>query len=167
MRRAPDLILYLAVFVLFGSVLLWVQSAEWPLIAVGGFASLVLVGLAALGARRRLVLLVGERSGRVDAIGAALEEAGYDVCSCAGPSNRPCPVLLGRRCPLSERPIAAMMCHPDGEPYAPCGMEFRVPSVIVEERLDGTLRHEGAVARMGPHDGPARLVTRMQDLLAA
>ncbi len=167
MRRVPDLILYLAVFVLFGSVLLWVQSADWTVIVFGGAAAMVLVALAAVAGRRRPVLLVGDASERVASIGAALEEDGYDVCSCAGPSNRPCPVLRGRPCPLGERPMAAVICHADGRPYAPCGVEFRIPFVVVEELLEGEPERFGSAARVGPGESSERVVSRMRELLAA
>jgi hypothetical protein len=167
MRRVPDLILYLAVFVLFGSVLLWVQSADWPVIVFGGGAALVLLALAAVAGRRRPVLLVGEASERVTAIGAALQEEGYDVCSCAGPSNRPCPVLRGRPCPLDERPMAAVICHEDGRLYAPCGVEFRIPFVVAEERFEGEPERFGRAARVGPEESAERVVSRMREVLAA
>jgi hypothetical protein len=167
MRRVPDLILYLAVFVLFGSVLLWVQSADWPVIVFGGGAALVLLALAAVAGRRRPVLLVGEASERVTAIGAALQEEGYDVCSCAGPSNRPCPVLRGRPCPLDERPMAAVICHEDGQLYAPCGAEFWVPFVVVEDRLAGEPERLGNAVRVGPGESAERVVGRMREVLAA
>jgi hypothetical protein len=166
MRRIPDLLLYIAVFVLFGSVLLWVQSAGWPLLVFGAFASLLIAGLAAFADRHRTVLVVGEPSASVASIDDALEEAGYDVRSCAGPANRPCPVLQGRRCPLGERPIAALVYRPAiGGRYAPCGSEFRIPSVIVEERLVDEPEPIGSYARVGLDHGADHVVRVMQGLL--
>jgi hypothetical protein len=169
MRRTTDLLMYVAVFVLFGAVLLWVESAGWPLVTFGAFAAALLVVLVLLGARRRTVLLVGERSNQLETIERALERAGYEVCSCAGPANRPCPVLQGRHCPLAERPLAAIVYRPtdDGGRYAPCGPEFRVPSVIVEERLEREPEALGTIARVGLDHGADHVVRRMQELLAA
>jgi hypothetical protein len=167
MRRMPDLILYVAVFVLFGSVLLWVQSAGWPLLIFGAFAALLVVALAGLGTRRRTVLVVGEPSANVRSIDRALEDAGYEVCSCAGPANRPCPVLQGRHCPLGDRPVAALVYHPGlhGR-YAPCGSDLHVPVVVVEDRLDEQPEPVGGVAQVGLDRGVGHVVGRMQDLIA-
>ena len=166
MRRMPDLLLYVAAFVLFGSVLLWVESAGWPLVIFGAFAALLVVAIVALDARHRTVLVVGEPSPSVSSIDHALEDAGYEVCSCAGPGNRPCPVLNGRRCPLGERPIAALIYHPGlGGRYAPCGSEFRIPSVIVEERLAAEPEPVGRYARVGLDHGADHVVTTMRGLL--
>jgi hypothetical protein len=77
-------------------------------------------------------------------------------------------VLQGRHCPLTERPIAALIHHASvGGRYAPCGAEFRIPSVIVEERLDAEPEPVGAVAHVGLDRGPDHVLKRMRDLLAA
>ena len=169
MRRGM-VVLYLGTFILFGAVVLWAEQAAWPLVPLfGAFAVLLVVASAWGDGRRRTVLVVGERSGDVESIDRALEGAGYVVCSCAGPGNRPCPVFQGRACPLGERPLAAVIYHPAGERgrYAPCGRALRVRALIVEEHLDTEAETVGPVARVGLDHDPDRVVRTMRDLLAS
>src|SRR3972149_10029388 len=131
MRWRDELGLYLATFVLFGAVLLLADEATWPLVVVFGALAVLLIGaMAWRTARVPTVLVVGSASEEVEALDEALEYAGYEVCTCAGPANRPCPVFQGRDCPLAERPVAALIYPPVGSParYAPRGAGAAPPA---------------------------------------
>ena len=169
MRWRTELVLYVVVFVLFGALLLWVGEATAAVVALfGAFSVALLVVTVASLKRRRAVLVVGEGS-EVERIDRALERVGYDVCSCAGPANRPCPVFSGRSCPIGERPLAALIYHPAGAGarYAPCGAALRVPAVLVEERADAEPDVAGRYARVGFDGGTDRVIRTMEELLAA
>jgi hypothetical protein len=169
MRRGI-VVLYLGTFILFGAVVLWAERAAWPLVPLfGAFALLLVAALALDSGRGRTVLVVGERSEGVESIDRALEGDGYEVCSCAGPGNRPCPVFQGRGCPLGERPLAAVIYHPAGDRgrYAPCGRALGVRALIVEEHLDTEAERIGPVARVGLDHDPDRVVRTMRALLAS
>lgn len=170
MRWKGELVLYLGTFVLFGAVLLWADEATWPVVVLFGILAMLLIAaMAWRTARAPKVLVVGSASGEVEALDAALEYAGYEVCTCAGPANRPCPVFQGRDCPIAERPVAALIYRPAGSTgrYAPCGRALRVPSVIVEQRLEAEPVTVGSMARVGLDRGPDRVVRTMEDLLTA
>ena len=170
MRWRNELVLYLATFVLFGAVLLWADEATWPVVVVFGLLAVLLIGaMAWRTARVPRVLVVGPASEEVEALDEALEYAGYEVCTCAGPANRPCPVFQGRDCPLAERPVAALIYRPVGSTgrCAPCGRALHVPSVIVEQQLEAEPAVVGSMARVGLDRGPDRVVRTMEDLLTA
>lgn len=170
MRWRGELVLYLATFVVFGAVLLWAEEATWPIVVVFGvLAGLLLLLLAWRAVHTPKVLVVGGEQDRHRDLDEALEAAGYEVCTCEGPANRPCPVFQGRPCPLAERPVAALIYRPAGERgrYAPCGRALRVPAVIVEEHLESEPTSDGRMARVGLDRGPDRVVRTMEDLLAA
>lgn len=168
MRWRSELVLYLATFVLFGAVLLWADEATWPVVTVFGVLAVLLLGVMAWRAAHvPKVLVVGMDSEEVEELDEALEFAGYEVCTCAGPANRPCPVFQGRPCPLRDRPIAALIYRPTDATgrYAPCGRAFRIPSVIVEQHLEAEPAVVGSMARVGLDRGPDRVVRTMEDLL--
>ncbi|HZD16657.1 MAG TPA: hypothetical protein VE669_00800 [Actinomycetota bacterium] len=170
MRWRSELVLYLATFVLFGAVLLWADEATWPVVVLFGvLAVLLLATFAWRTARVPRVLVVGMDSEELEELDDALEFAGYDVCTCAGPANRPCPVFQGQPCPIAERPVAALIYRPAGSTgrYAPCGRALRVPSMIVEQHLEDEPAVVGTTARVGLDRGPDRVVRTMEDLLAA
>jgi hypothetical protein len=129
---------YGAAVLLFGGVVLWVDEAPAAVVITffGLSVALIAVMLASLPTRPK-VLLVGERPGdpAVELI-EAFGKAGYGLCRCYGPSNRPCPVLLGMACPAwSDRPAAAIIMQGEGEgkPLPPCGSALMVPSMVVQE----------------------------------
>lgn len=170
MRWKGELVLYLGTFVLFGAVLLWADEATWPVVVLFGIlATLLIAAMAWRAARAPRVLVVGSASREVEALDEALEYAGYEVCTCAGPANRPCPVFQGRDCPIAERPVAALIYRPAGTTgrYAPCGRALRVPSVIVEQHFEVEPVTGGSMARVGFDRGPDRVVRTMEDLLTA
>ncbi len=169
MSVRSELVLYSGTFVLFAGVLLWADEATLPLVLIGGGLLLVLIAVAAWQIRGvQRVLVVGQRSEQVERLEDAVERAGYEVCRCGGPSNRPCPVFRGRPCPLAERPLAAIVYRADGErgSYAPCGAAFRIPEVIVEEHLDAEPASLGRMARMGLDRGSDGVVREMELLLS-
>ena len=169
MRWRTELVLYVGVFALFGAVLLWLQDATLPITVLFGGAMLTLLAVLTwkvLHVPR--VLVVGANSPDIERLDDALELAGYDVCRCAGPWNRPCPVFAGMPCPLGERPTAAIVFRMQGETgrMAPCGAAFRVPEVLVDEHLEAEPATIGSMTRMGADLGTDRLVGEMEKLLA-
>jgi hypothetical protein len=129
---------------LFGGVILWADEAPGAvLVTFFGLSVALLAVMLANLRRRRTVLLVGERPGDPElALVEAFSNAGYGVCRCYGPSNRPCPVLRGMPCPAwSDRPTAAIILRHEGEtgPLPPCGSALLVPSVEVHEEPSGVV----------------------------
>jgi hypothetical protein len=170
MRGRTEFALYLLVVALFGGVVLWAEDATAPVVILFGvFVGLLAIAMVVFVTRPRTVLVVGEPSDEVERIGRALEDAGYETCTCAGPANRPCPVLRGGVCPIRERPLAALIFHPAGARgrYAPCGPALRVPAVVVEERMEAEPVVSGRFAHVGLDRGADRVVRTMDDLLAA
>lgn len=162
-------LLYLGSVALFAAVLLWAQDATLAAVLVTAGLLAGLLAFAAWQIRRaQRVLVVGRRSLQTDRLEEAAERAGYDVCWCGGPSERPCPVFLGNPCPLTERPDAALVFRATDERgrYAPCGSVFNVPEVIVEERLDAEPAPVGNMMRVGFERGPERVVSDLQHLLS-
>jgi hypothetical protein len=169
MRWRSEFTLYLGAFALFAGVVLWAEGA--PAAVLGVFGVLFLVLLVAFVwqvGRARRVLVVGSPSPELGRLDATLEALGYEVRRCAGPSNRPCPVFEGHPCPMSDRPVAAIVFREPGETgrYAPCGAAFAVPEVIVEEHLDAEPATIGRMARIGFDRGPERVVVAMEKMIA-
>lgn len=171
MRLRNEWVMYLGVFLLFAGIVLVADRASGPLIAVFfvGAAALLLIMLAGLR-RPSPILLVGERGAApVEPLENALDEAGFEIWRCAGPSNRPCPVFLGERCPLSERPAAAVICRDakDTSPIAPCGRALLVPALAVETGSARELEFAGRDARIGWDRGPDEVIHVLENLLVA
>lgn len=171
MRLRIEWVVYLGVFLLFSAVVLAADKASGPLIAVFfvGAAALVMIMLAGLRRPSR-VLLVGERdAAAVGPLAIALDRAGFEVWRCAGPSNSPCPVFHGERCPLSERPAAAVICRDaaDASPVAPCGRALLVPALAVETGSARSLEVAGSEARIGWERGPDEVIHILEDIVAA
>lgn len=168
MSMKGEFLLYLGTFALFAAVLLWADDAGLALVVVAAALFAAILVFAAWQIRRsRKVLVVGDASPQTRALEDAVERAGYEVCWCAGPSNRPCPVFRGEPCPLHERPAAAIVFRAAGEHgrYAPCGEALRVPEVLVEEYLEAPPERVGSVVREGFDRGPDRVVRDMEQLL--
>jgi hypothetical protein len=168
MRWRSEITLYLGAFALFAGVVLWAQDASPAVLAVFGamFLLLLLVFVWQMVHTRR-VLVVGSPSPSLGQVDATLEALGYDVRRCAGPANRPCPVFQGRPCPMSERPVAAIVFRDEGETgrYAPCGAAFGIPEVIVEDHLEGPPAEVGRMARIGFDHGPDAVIVTMERML--
>ena len=169
MRWRTEFTLYLGVFALFAGVVLWAQGAPGVVLVVFGGAFLVLVGAFVWrAAREQRVLVVGDPSPELGRLDLALEGLGYEVRRCAGPGNRPCPVFQGHACPMTEQPVAAIVFRGAGEVgrYAPCGVAFGVPEVIVEEHLDAEPATVGRMTRIGFDKGPDRVIVAMEKMLS-
>jgi len=168
MRWRSELTLYLGAFALFAGVVLWAQGAPPAVLVTFGVLFVLLLAVAAIQATHvRRVLVVGSPSSRLGILDLNLEGLGYDVCRCAGPANRPCPVFQGRPCPLSDRLVAAIVVRDPDETgrYAPCGYAFRIPEVIVEEHLAAEPATIGRLTRMGFDHGPESVIATMEDQL--
>ncbi len=171
MRFSSDFLGYGVAVLLFGGVVLWAGDASVPIVITFLGLGVGLLFLMLVSVRRApRVLLVGERQ---DApaltVVEALADAGYECCRCSGPENRPCPVLLGERCPAaSHRPVAAVILrHPDDAgPLPPCGQALLVPTVTVEEGSPIAPEVVGRNARVGLALGPDPVLRTLEDVLA-
>lgn len=169
MRWRSEFTLYLGAIAVFAGVVLWAEGASPVVLAVfGGLFVILLVAFVWQVARPRRVLVVGTPSPALGALDGTLEALGYEVRRCAGPANRPCPVFQGHPCPMTERPVAAIVFRGEGEVgrYAPCGEAFLVPEVIVEEHLDVEPATVGRMTRLGSDQGPERVIVAMEEMLA-
>jgi hypothetical protein len=169
MRWRSEFTLYLGAFALFAGVVLWAQDAPPVVLAV--FAALflgLLVVFVWQVTHARRVLVVGTPSPDLGRLDETLESLGYEVRRCAGPANRPCPVFQGHPCPMTERPVAAIVFRQPDEVgrYAPCGAAFAIPEVIVEEHPEGGPATVGRMARVGFDQGPDPVIVAMEKMLA-
>ena len=169
MRWRSEFTLYLGAIALFAGVVLWAQGVPPAVLAVfGGLFLLLLAVFVWQVARPRRVLVVGSPSPELGRLDATLEAIGYEVRRCAGPSNRPCPVFQGHPCPMTDRPVAAIVFREQGEVgrYAPCGAAFGIPEVIVEEHLDAEPATVGRTTRVGANHGPEPVIVAMEKMIA-
>ena len=169
MRWRSEFTLYLGAFALFAGVVLWAQDATPVVLAV--FAGLFLVLLAVFVwqvTHVHRVLVVGSPSPELGRLDETLESLGYEVRRCAGPANRPCPVFQGHPCPMTERPVAAIVFREEDEVgrYAPCGAAFRIPEVVVEEHMEAEPATVGQVTRLGFDHGPDPVIVAMEKMIA-
>lgn len=171
MPKANEWLAYGAAILLFGAVVLWADEAEWPVIAVFAALAAALLLIMAFPRRTPRVVVVGERTEiPVSPLRGTLGEAGFDVCTCAGPVGRPCPVTLGRACSIGERrPVAAVIFRRPDEtgPLPPCSRALFVPSLSVEEGSTRLPEFAGRYARVGWERGPDAVVKTLERLLVA
>ncbi len=166
-----SMVWYMGVVLLFGAAALWAIKAPWTVWAMvfGMGAVLTLLVSLSWGHAPRL-LVVGERpDAPVVPLREALEGAGFELCTCTGPVALPCPVEMGKPCPLADRPVAAVIFRKAGDTGSlpPCGEAFLVPSIAVEEDSDRPTERAGRNARVGWKRGPAEVVHTLEDVLAA
>jgi hypothetical protein len=169
MRWRSEFTLYLGAIALFAGVVLWAQGAPPAMLAVFiGLFVMLLAAFAWQAARVQRVLVVGNPSPELGRLDGTLEALGYEVRRCAGPANRPCPVFQGHPCPMTERPVAAIVFREKGEvgSYAPCGAAFGIPEVIVEEHLDVEAATVGRMTRVEANRGPDSVIVAMEKMIA-
>jgi hypothetical protein len=164
-----EYLLYGAVIVLFGGVVLWATEAPWQAVAIAAGIALGLLLAAALLVRPSpTVLLVGATSnGQLELLSETLRRDGFDVEVCPGPQDSACPVLAGKPCPAHGRPVAAVVVrHPDdAQGLAPCGEAFRIPELAVEEGSDREPEIAGRYGRVGMDRGPEAVSDTLNRLL--
>jgi xanthine/CO dehydrogenase XdhC/CoxF family maturation factor len=163
-----EFLLYGAVIVVFGGVVLWATDAPAEIVVGSAIAAgVLLLGLAVLVDGRRRMLVVGETD-EGHPLATAFEAAGYEVWECAGPENGPCPVDAGKPCPMHDRPGAAVIVRHEGgiRALAPCGKALHVPALAVEEGSDLEPEFAGRYARIGAERG-TEAVVEMADRLAS
>ncbi|HLF69338.1 MAG TPA: hypothetical protein VI541_00085, partial [Actinomycetota bacterium] len=134
MRFSDLYLLLLGMTASFASVLMYVSGIT-PL------ASLLLllgVGFAVISYRRTVrsprLLTVGFPASR-SALRYRLDEVGYRLRDCAGPSAGPCPVMQGEACPYSSKAFASAVIYLEaGSPDAPpCGSAVAAPELLIAE----------------------------------
>lgn len=152
---------------------LGLAGVQWTWVALLG-ACAVLLFLVTLG---RLivtprVLLVGDPDGglgrrRLGALEQALEDAGFAICTCAGPSQRQCPVLAGNPCPVEGGASAVVVFHPASYtgPVPRCGQALGLPEVRVEDASGLESRVAGQEAAIGSERGVTEAVATLTALI--
>lgn len=164
-----EFLLYGAVIVLFGGVVLWATDAPWEAVAIAAGMALGLLLAAALLVRPApTVLLVGATSNeQLELLSGTLRRDGFDVEVCPGPQDSACPVLVGKPCPAHGRPVAALVVRrpDDAQGLAPCGEAFRIPELAVEEDSDRAPELEGRYGRIGIDRGPEAVSETLNRLL--
>jgi hypothetical protein len=167
MRR--EYLLYGAVVIVFGAIVLRAAGAPWAPAAIAGIVALALVLVAVFLAKPApIALLVGERAGdRLERLHRALEDAGFDVEVCPGPENGPCPVEHGKPCPASGRPVAAVVVRhaDDAMGLAPCGQALTIAELAVEEGSDREPEFQGRYGRVGIDRGLEAVTEALDRLL--
>lgn len=119
----------------FAAVVAWTSGMSAYVIA--GFAVLGVVLLGVMAWRMSTaptVLLVGKKhEEHVEEIDRALDDAGFAVRSCPGPTERACPVFFGEPCPVHVEPFATVEFAPHGYTgrAAPCEDVFHVPTLHI------------------------------------
>jgi hypothetical protein len=163
---------YVALLLVIGAAVLTATEANWKVMAViGAIATLFLSAVLIYPTREPTVLLVGRASDApVAALREELSDAGFELRSCPGPAeDHPCPVTLGRSCPMRDHLLVAMILRPSGEtaPTPPCGQALHIPWMAVEEGSTSEPEVVGPYARVGLARGPDELVHVLEDLIAA
>jgi hypothetical protein len=124
----------------FAAVVLSLDGApSGATVALTTLAGALLAVAAIRNSRTPKVLLVGERSepGVIE-LQNALDNGGFGIQTCSGPTAKPCPALNGGFCPIGGHPVGAVIYDPvfyDG-PIPPCGPALRIPAVTVQEGSD-------------------------------
>ncbi len=137
MRWTDEYTGYAATVAAFAAVVLWASDAPAAVVIAAAAIAVVLLALV-LRSRRRTarVLVVGpRRTEPVDLLEEALDDAGFGVTHCPGPTVRACPVYAGRPCPVHGRPVAAVIVREAGSwtPVPPCGRALRIPTLPIED----------------------------------
>lgn len=159
----------------FGAVVLGVAGVHWAgvtlLAACAGLLALVMFGRAIVTPR---VLVVGDPDGgwgrrRLGALEQALEDAGFGVCTCPGPSHRQCPVLAGRPCPVRVGASAVVVAHPAAYtgPVPRCGQALGLPELRIEDASPLPPRVAGQEGEMGSERGVTDAVATVKALIGA
>ncbi|HEV2757572.1 MAG TPA: hypothetical protein VG318_17545 [Actinomycetota bacterium] len=121
---------------------------------------------------RPAALVVGDHP--ASPLGAALEDEGWKVRTCAGPSGAVrCPLMRGEECALRAPVDAAIVyvdpgTHPSrgtALPLLRCAADSASPSVVaLEGRLDAA-RYKGRTAVVGALRGPAAIIAAVRNVL--
>lgn len=172
MRTRHALVGIVAATLGFGAVAMGATGANWAWVALLlGCAGLlaVMVGRAIVTPR---ILLVGDADGgqgmrRPGALEQALEDAGFGICTCAGPTYRHCPVLAGGTCPVQVGASAVVVFHPAGYagPVPPCGLALGLPELTIEEASLLPPRIVGQQGQIGSERGVTEAVRTLTALI--
>jgi hypothetical protein len=163
-----EFLMYGAVVVAFGGVVLWATDASPSIVVLLALAAAaLLLPLTWLGRGRERMLVVAE-TGVERPLANAFEAAGFEVWECTGPAEGACPALAGKPCPMHDRPLAAVIVRHEGETrgLAPCGTALRVPALAVEEGSDREPEVVGRVARVGAGRGVDQVLETVDRLVA-
>lgn len=111
------------------------------------------------------VLLVGDGDARrLELLESRFRAAGFTVARCEGPYVRPCPTVIGGRCPVRARPVATVAYLGDPRDVVPpCERAFHVPTVTIDA---GTgVRRPGASRHVSWTEGPQAVVAAVDGLV--
>ena len=170
MRLTDALIGLLAAMSVFVAAVFWqgdVLSWWGPYLPLGfGLTALLVMSWRRLAAPKGVVVgLPSEQVGHE--LREGLDEAGYVVLRCGGPTSRPCPVLEGRPCPVHWNPMAAVIFEVDGYagPEPPCRLGLGVPALTVEEASAEGAQVVDGEGSVGWQRGTTELVRTLDVLL--
>jgi len=141
MRTYDALLTIVAGTLGFGAVVVAASGAHWAVVML--FAVTAVLFLLRAMWRAVLtprILVVGDPDGpggsrRLGALEQALEDAGFAVTCCSGPSHHACPVLEGRPCPLEGRASGVVVHHAATYtgPIPECGHALGLPELCIDE----------------------------------
>lgn len=156
----------------FGAVAMAAAGAGWlPVAAFAAISAVLLLMVLGRALVTPRVVLVGDpdgpAGGRLGGMTKALEDAGFAVRACPGPTHRPCPVLQGNPCPLLGGGSAVVVFHPAtySGPVPPCGLALALPQLTVEDRSNRDPDVKEGWARVGGDQGPEAAIATLRALL--
>lgn len=165
MRFSDLYLVLLGMTASFASVLMYVSGIT-PLASI---LLIIGVGFAAASYRRTVrsprlltVGLPGSQSG----LRYRLDEVGYRIRECAGPSARPCPVLRGGACPYSKKSFASALIYVDagslGAP--PCGSAVAAPELLIAQDSFEPASFGSGGGHIGANQDPDNVVSAIRTL---
>lgn len=174
MRTGDGLVALLGAMLAFGAVAVGFEDGtNWAVVATMATAA---AGLFLVAAFRVLVtpriLLVGDpdgpSGGRLQVMTEALEEDGFAVRSCAGPTHGGCPVLDGKPCPVGGLLSGVVVYHPADYtgPVPNCGRALHLPELTIEADSDREPEVARDTALVGAARGPETAVRALHAIVA-
>jgi hypothetical protein len=141
MRWSDEWWLYVGTIVMFAGVVIWGTTAppSVPLAIAAAGLVLLLIGVLRARATDRILVVGPRRTEAIDLVDETLDDAGYEVISCDGPSVRPCPAEAGGECRVHARVSGVVIVRsdqPDERP-APCGRVLHVPAIAIDASDEG------------------------------
>jgi hypothetical protein len=141
MRSSDEWWVYAGALLVFGAAVLWGSQTSPAIvlaIAACGAASM-LVGVWRSRATKRVLVVGPARTEAVDLVDEALDAAGYELVSCAGPGVRPCPVDSHLPCPIHGPVSGVVIVREPGSIGAPppCGRALSAPAIAVPASDEG------------------------------
>lgn len=172
MRTCDGLTAIIAATFGFGAIVVAAEGAHWAVVAsFATLAALLCLAVLVKAVVTPRVVLVGDpdgpNGGRLQAITQALDDAGFGVRSCDGPTHHPCPVLRGNPCPVHGHASAVVVFHPKSYsgPVPPCGEALGLPQLTIEDRSHREPEVNPRKAHIGGAKGPDAAIAALTTLI--